>query len=93
MPTILSKDVGHRKAILKLLLSKGYKWHGENNYTPDSIEKYFPYRKWSVIQIKTENKSICGSHFETSITHKSIFELSNYLDNITGRKVVGNYEE
>lgn len=93
MPTILTKDVKHRKAILKLLLSKGYKWHGESNLTPEIIEERWPYSRWEVVQIRTEDKHICGNYKDVSITHTSIVDFFNDIDNVVGKRVLKNSDE
>ena len=90
MPTILATDAKHRKAILRWLIAKGYRWHDNSDYTPDEIENRWSYNAYPVIQVRSEDKNICGNVKDIYITHKSITSLSNDLDNPNGREVVKN---
>jgi hypothetical protein len=92
MAKIMTKSVENRKAILKWLLAKGFKWHGDSNLTPDVIERKWSYKDYPVLEITMMERYICGNYSTATVTHTSIVELSNDIDNYIGNYVVRNYE-
>jgi hypothetical protein len=49
---ILTSSTVERMKILDILITDGYRWHGESHFTADRIEQQYPFAEWPVVEIK-----------------------------------------
>ena len=54
----LSKE--ERLFVLKILIEHNYHWHGDDEYTPEEVERDYSFIYWPTIQIDVANNYLAG---------------------------------
>ena len=72
-------DVEHRKIIITWLLSKGFKWHGEEEWNADTIEHKFSYHAFPFIAVSPKEKYLCGHMYREHNDIVSLQELEQRI--------------
>ena len=88
---IKTKNVDDRKAILSMLFTLGFKWHGENDWNPNTVEEKYPYVRYPNLCIAPSRVYVCGK--DHTQTYNCDDTLDDVREAIVNSKVITNFSK
>jgi hypothetical protein len=75
---ILTSSAVERMKILDILITDGYRWHGESHFTADRIEQQYPFAEWPVVEIRLGRLNYM--HGRTTYRAADTITVSQFLE-------------
>lgn len=83
-PQIDTSEEKHRRLLLAVLLSMGYKWHGQSDWSVDKIQEEYPFEEYPVIIVHLEEKTMGGNRKTSSVEYHYPLDVYDILGVLSG---------